>query len=477
MSEDLPPVQAAVPSVDRLMRLPPVQALIATYGRASVADAVRGNLAALRERLTLRGRDALPEASEGAIVARLEMTLEAESRQAPGPVFNLTGTVLHTNLGRAPLPPEAIEAMARVSEGASNLEYDLTRGRRGDRESYLEGWLCRLTGAEAASVVNNNAAAVLLALNTLALRKEVVVSRGELIEIGDSFRMPDLMARSGCKLREVGTTNRTHLRDYEDAIGPRTSLIMKVHTSNYVVEGFTATVGEKELASVAHGQGLALIVDLGSGTLVDLGRYGLPHEPTATESLANGADLVTFSGDKLLGGPQAGIILGRKPLIAKLRRNPMKRALRVDKMTVAALGSVLGLYADPDRLPQRLPALRDLTRPAAEIEALARRLMGPLSDRLSAIATVKLVPCQSQIGSGALPGKRLASVALAIQPKGGKAGRPSLTRIASAFRALPKPVIGRAREDAYLFDLRCLDDEAGFVAQLANLPSKWRARP
>jgi L-seryl-tRNA(Ser) seleniumtransferase len=366
------------------------------------------------------------------------------------------------------MPGCAADAVMQAMTSPVNLEFDLEGAARGERDSHIERWLTRLTGGEAAAVVNNNAAAVYLALNTLAPRKEVVVSRGELIEIGGAFRIPDIMARSGCKLREVGTTNRTHLKDYAEAIGPSTAAIMKVHTSNYAIQGFTASVPEAELAGLAHDHGIPLIVDLGSGMLVNLEDYGLPHEPTPAQALANGADVVTFSGDKLLGGPQAGLIVGRKELVARIRKNPMKRALRVDKMTLAALDAVLQLYANPERLKTELPTLRFLTRSADEISQQAQRILHHAAAAVGDRAHAHVTHCSSQIGSGSLPVDSLPSAGIAIEG-GGRSKSSAAQRIAAAFRALPVPVIGRISEGAFLMDLRCLDDEAGFVAQLAQL--------
>ena len=440
--------------------------LIRARGRPLVLEAVRGALDEARAAIT-GGGTVDRAALEAAVEARVR-TIAAPSLV---PVFNLTGTVLHTNLGRAPLPEEAVAAMAAVARGASNLEFDLATGRRGDRHRHVEPRLRRLTSAEAAIVVNNNAAAVLLVLDTLAKRKEVPVSRGELIEIGGAFRMPDIMKRAGAKLVEVGTTNRTHLRDYETAIGPRTALLMKVHTSNYAVEGFTSAVGERELAGLARDRGLPLASDLGSGSLIDTTAHGLPPEPTVRAMIADGVDLVTFSGDKLLGGPQAGIIAGRADLVARLKRNPLMRALRPDKVTLAALASVLSLYEDPGRLAQTLPSLRLLTRPRDEIEAQARRVRPALAARLGGGWSVEVVPCRSQIGSGALPVDRLPSAGLRCAPgPGAKRGRSSKPQaLAAALRALPTPVIGRVHDGALTLDLRCLDDEAGFLAQLDGL--------
>ena len=459
--------QRGLPSTDRVLGLAPVAALITRHGRALVAAAVRGELAQRRTRM---GDGANEDVDDSAIAAAVALRIEAALAPSLRPVFNLTGTVLHTNLGRAPLPREAIEEIARIAGGAASLEYDLDDGARGERDAHVESWLCRLTGAEAASVVNNNAAAVLLVLNTLAAKKEVAVSRGELIEIGGAFRLPEIMARAGAKLREVGTTNRTHLADFEAALSPRLAAIMKVHPSNYAIEGFTASVPEASLAALAQAHNMPFIVDLGSGTLVDLERFGLPHEPTAAETIAAGADLVTFSGDKLLGGPQAGLIVGKRELIKRIRKNPMKRALRVGKLTLAALGAVLRLYADPERLAARLPALRLLARPKDDIAAQAARVAPALVDALGARARVDIVDCASEIGSGALPTRTLPSVALALAPAGPRrgAGR-ALAGLAAAFRALPIPVIGRVHDGRLLLDLRCLEDETGFVGQLAQL--------
>ena len=458
---------AGIPSVDSLLQSRELAALIAHYGRPAVTGAIRAALDDVRSAAAVGGSSV--DFTQAAVFNRVVGKLEQEATPSLRRVFNLTGTVLHTNLGRAPLPQEAVDAAAAVALGASNLEYDLADGKRGDRDDHIEKQICRLTGAEAATVVNNNAAAVMLVLNSLGAGREVPTSRGELVEIGGSFRMPDIMASAGCRLREVGTTNRTHLRDFVDAIGPDTGLVMKVHTSNYAIVGFTAMANEKALAQVCKERGVPFVVDLGSGSLVDLRRYGLPHEPTPAEAFAYGADLVTFSGDKLLGGPQAGIIAGRSDLIAKIKRNPMKRALRVDKMTIAALSAVLRLYADPDRLAERLPGLRALTRPVAEIRALALRLRPAIAAALAGIAAAEVVDCESQIGSGALPTFGIPSAGIAIRPLQAKARGAGLLRMETAFRALPAPVVGRVHDGAYILDLRCLEDEAGFVAQLERL--------
>jgi L-seryl-tRNA(Ser) seleniumtransferase len=448
---------AAIPSVDRILQDPRLAPAIARHGRLLVVAELRALLETFRG--ALKSGSAVPPTGD-AIVLGLVNRLDAVAAPSLRRVFNLTGTVLHTNLGRALLPREAIEAGAAALAEPSNLEYDLDAGERGERDEHLETLLCRLTGAEAATAVNNNAGAVLLALNALAAGREVPVSRGELVEIGGSFRIPEIIAAAGCALREVGTTNRTHLADYERAIGAHTAAILKVHASNYAVVGFTAAPPEGELAQLAHARGLPFVVDLGSGSLVELERWGLPAEPTPMRSLAAGADLVTFSGDKLLGGPQAGLLVGKRELIEKLRKHPMKRALRLDKGRIAALEAVLRLYLDPGRLRERLPTLRLLTRPVAQIAALAARMRPAVQAWGGDKAHVEVAECASQVGSGSLPIDRLPSAALRLSSATVKPAA-----IAKALRALPIPVIGRIHEDAVWLDLRCLEDEAAFLAQ------------
>ena len=456
----------ALPSIDRLLKLEAVVALIDRHGRPLVVETLRAVLD--EERALLAGDPAASPPADGALSSRCGARLQALSQPSLRPVFNLTGTVLHTNLGRALYPEAAALAAHAAMTRAVNLEFDLGGGARGERDSHVEAWLLRLTGAEAAVVVNNNAAAVYLVLNSLAPKKEVIVSRGELVEIGGAFRIPDIMARAGCKLKEIGTTNRTHARDYEQAIDARTAALMKVHASNYKIEGFTASVPETELAAIAHKHELPFLNDLGSGMLIDLEAYGLPHEPTPREAIADGADIVTFSGDKLLGGPQCGLIVGRKDLIAKIRKNPMKRALRVDKVRLAALEAVLRLYADPERLVRELPTLRLLTRPQKDIEAQAQRLLPAIAAAVANHADAAVIKCSSQIGSGALPVDALPSAGIAITPRA-KRKSSAADALSMAFRALPVPVIGHIRDGAFILDLRCLDDEAGFSALLGEL--------
>jgi len=450
-----------LPSVDEVLRTEAAGVAIADFGRPAVLAAVRDTLAAAR----LAGDGAEPSG----IAESARWKLKAQAVPSLRPVFNLTGTVLHTNLGRALLAEAAIEAATDAMRSAVALEFDLENGRRGERDDHLRGLLCELTGAEDATIVNNNAAAILLVLNTLAKGREAIVSRGELIEIGGAFRMPEIMSRAGAKLVEVGTTNRTHAKDYSAAVGPKTGVLLKVHTSNYRIEGFTSEISARDLATLAREREVPLVHDLGSGTLVDLARFGLAHEPTVAEAVADGADLVTFSGDKLLGGPQAGFIVGRKELLARINRNPMKRALRVDKIRMAALEATLRLYRDPDRLAVRLPTIRLLARPKAEIEALAGRIAPLVEGKLGDAYQVEIVSCASQIGSGALPLETVPSAGIAIQPSASRGQGRALTALATALRNLPVPVIVRIADGRLILDLRCLEDEAGFAANLGAL--------
>jgi L-seryl-tRNA(Ser) seleniumtransferase len=456
----------ALPSVDEVLKAEAAMLAVARFGRPAAVIAVRQTLDATRA--ALRAGKAEPSQPDAIAIAALGK-LAIDARSSLRPVFNLTGTVLHTNLGRALIADAAVEAAVAAMRSAVALEFDLTVGKRGERDDHLRALLCEMTGAEDATVVNNNAAAVLLVLNTLAKGREAVVSRGELIEIGGAFRMPDIMARAGAKLKEIGTTNRTHLKDYVEAIGPRTGLVLKVHTSNYRIEGFTKEVGARELVALTRERNLPLVHDLGSGTLVDLSRWGLAHEPTVAEAIADGADLVTFSGDKLLGGPQAGFVVGRKALIAKINRNPMKRALRVDKMRLAALEATLRLYRDPDRLAEQLPTIRLLARPSSAIKSAAQRLLPMVAAKLGNGFTVEVVACASQIGSGALPLETVPSAGLAIRPSAARGAGRALEHIAAALRRLPVPVIGRVENGAHILDLRCLEDEAAFAANFAAL--------
>ncbi|MEN8515129.1 L-seryl-tRNA(Sec) selenium transferase [Burkholderia sp. RS02] len=463
---ELNAVLARVPSVERVLSSAPLQPLLADHGRTRVLNAVRAELERWRTAAQHDPMAAEP-LDEPRIAAAVARTLAAQSAGAVRAVFNLTGTVLHTNLGRALLPDEAVRAVIDVLTRPVNLEFDLATGRRGDRDDLIDDLLCELTGAEAATVVNNNAAAVLLTLSALATKREVVVSRGELVEIGGAFRIPDIMSRAGARLREVGTTNRTHLRDYADAIGPRTALLMKVHCSNYAISGFTKEATLAELAPLAREHGLPVAVDLGSGTLADLSLWGLPHETTVQETVAAGANVVTFSGDKLLGGPQAGLIVGDRALVAKIKKHPLKRALRVGKLTLAALEPVLRLYQAPEFLRDRLTTLRLLTRSQREIAEAAERVRPALQAALGNGFDVTVEPMFSQIGSGALPVDQLPSAGLVVRTPDGKRGGRALAQLEKRLREWPRPVIGRIADNALRLDLRCLEaaDEAAFVAQ------------
>jgi L-seryl-tRNA(Ser) seleniumtransferase len=381
-------------------------------------------------------------------------------------VLNLTGTVIHTNLGRAPLPAAAVDAL-RAAAGATDVEFDLARGGRGERDHHVEGLLRDLTGAEAAAVVNNNAAAVLLVLNTFAQGREVPVSRGELVEIGGAFRMPDVMARAGARLVEVGTTNRTRAADFEAAMGPETGMLMKVHPSNYEILGFTEETSIEDLAAVGRRHGVPVAWDLGSGSLVDLARFGLPREPMPQDGLRAGADLVTFSGDKLLGGPQAGLVVGDRDAVAAVRRNPLRRALRVDKLALAALAAVLRLWADPETAAETVPVLALLTRPLPRIRRTVEALVPVARAALGEDWIVEAADVHSQIGSGALPVDALPSCALRLAPRRGGARRTEA--LLAALRDGEPPVIGRIRDGAVLLDARTLEDPAPLAARLETL--------
>ncbi len=451
-----------LPALDKLLR--DCAGVVAEHGHTLVAREARALLDGLRARaiggeLMLGELALLPQALAARVAARMQPAMRS--------VVNLTGTVIHTNLGRALLADAALHQVLALMGSPNNLEYDLASGSRGDRDDLIEDLLCELTGAEAATVVNNNAAAVLLGIAALAGGREAIVSRGELVEIGGAFRMPDVMSAAGATLVEVGTTNRTHPRDYAGAISPRTGLIVKVHTSNYAVQGFTASVDEATLAPIAHAAGVPLMTDLGSGALVDLSTWGLPAEPLPQAMLAAGCDVVTFSGDKLLGGPQAGLIVGSKAAVGRIRKFPMKRALRLSKLPFAALEATLRLYLRPERLVQDLPTLRLLTRPQAQIQALAAQLAPVVAAAVQPRFSVEQVALQSQIGSGSLPVERLPSAGLALRALDGR-GR-TLEALATALRALPRPVIGRLNDDRLLLDLRCLEDPAQLTSQLPAL--------
>lgn len=456
------------PSVDRISQYAVIVTLTQSYGRTAVMDAIRAVLAQHRA-----DRDAQSDAvfGEAEICEAVRRWLIGRSTPSLRRLFNLTGTVLHTNLGRARLSQSAIDHAVMAMGEACNLEFDLETGHRGERDSLVETLLTELTGAEAATVVNNNAAAVLLTLAGVAQKRQVVVSRGELIEIGGSFRIPDVMRSANVRLIEVGTTNRTHRSDYANAIGPSTAALMKVHASNYVIQGFTSAVSEAEMAAVAHEHGLPLIVDLGAGSLIDLSVYGLPKEPIVADIIAAGADLVTFSGDKLLGGPQAGLILGKKALIDRINRHPLKRALRVSKLTLAALEATLMAYRHPERLTQDLPTLRLLTRPIADIGDMAKRVQPHMALALGPDWQVTTQPVFSQVGSGSLPIDVIPSMALVCTYEQKKSGS-ALKALTARLRQLPIPIIGRVTDNRLVLDLRCLEEEGDFLAQLQSLGLK-----
>lgn len=458
---------ADIPAVDKLLKHTAVATLLPQYGRQLITQQLRVFLEQLRKQ-ALAGQLDLSQLALDVILPQFTAHIRDHMQPKFRPVINLTGTVLHTNLGRALLPDDAIPAVVTAMQSPANLEFDINTGKRGDRDDLIEDLICELTGAEAATVVNNNAAAVMLMLSTLATNKEVVVSRGELVEIGGSFRIPDIMKQAGARLVEVGTTNRTHDHDYEDAINTDTSMLMKIHCSNYEVVGFTKEVLLPELVAIGRKHGIPTTVDLGSGTLVDLTQWGLPFEPTVKQTIEAGADVVTFSGDKLLGGPQAGLIVGRKEFIQAIKKNPLKRALRVGKLTLAALEPVLSLYRSPEFLAERLTTLRLLTRPQIQMKQQADVLLPCLQQALGTNYNVQIEPMFSQIGSGAMPIDVLPSYGLTVRYNGsGKAGGP-IMKVENWLRSLTRPVITRIQQDTLYLDLRCLTD-----SDLLQLQALW----
>lgn len=443
-----------LPSVDRLLGVPELEPLIELHGRSRVADAAKRLVRQARTQILSsdNGGDQ-PARDDGQWAASIGELIEAESRPKLRKVVNCSGVVVHTNIGRSILSADAGRAAMMAAISNANLEYDLEEGERGDRDDILEGVITGLTGAEAATVVNNNAAAVLLTLNTLSEGKETIVSRGELIEIGGSFRLPEIMAKSGCLLREVGTTNRTHLADYEEAFSDRTALVLQAHTSNYRIVGFTAQPGLPALSELAARKGVPLAVDLGSGTLVDLRQFGLPHEPTVQDTLKSGADVVTISGDKLLGGPQAGIIAGRREIVDRIKKNHLKRALRVDKMTIAALEATLLAYKDVEKAPERIPTLRHLARKREDMRPVAEKAAEILRKTFGDAAEVTVIEDVSRAGSGSLPEVGIPTLSVAVRHY-----KMGPNKLADWFRALKTPVIGRVEDNLFRLDMRCVED-------------------
>lgn len=468
MERRIEPELRDLPSVDAVLKTNTATMLVERFGRNATVDAIR---AVLQDARTALKAGVLSAHAPERLAQQALGKLSDGDRPSLRTLFNLTGTVLHTNLGRALLAEEAITAAIEAMRNAVTLEFDLASGKRGERDDHMRSLLCELTGAEDATVVNNNAAAVLLALNTLAAGRDAIVSRGELIEIGGAFRMPDIMTRAGARLIEVGTTNRTHARDYKSALTSGAGVILKVHTSNYRIMGFTAEVSAGDLATIAAEANVPLMHDLGSGTLLDLTRYELEKEPTVREAVAH-ADLVTFSGDKLLGGPQAGFIVGKRSLIRAINRNPMKRALRVDKIRLAAIEATLKLYRNPERLAERLPTLKLLARTQLDIRTQAERILPRVADYVGVAFAAEVCSCQSQIGSGALPLATMPSAGVRIRAKG---GGQALEKLAAAMRALDRPVVGRIEDNSLVLDFRCLTDEAGFLSALSLLDCRTLA--
>ncbi|MBI1924649.1 L-seryl-tRNA(Sec) selenium transferase [Candidatus Poribacteria bacterium] len=452
-----------IPAIENLLICEPFLNMQEQYSRDLVTEATRSVVSEVRTQI-ISNAGALYPLSESEYAGLVRAKLEAITASGLVPVVNVTGTITHTNLGRSLLSASACESLVIAACNYVNLEYDLDTGERGHRDHITEPLLRRLTGCEASTVVNNNAAAVLLALNTLARGKEVIVSRGELIEVGGAFRIPDVMEASGAILREIGTTNRTHLRDYENAINENTALLLKVHPSNYKILGFTSTPDMKEITELGHRHGIPTMEDLGSGSLIDLTCYDLPHEPVVRERVAAGVDVVTFSGDKLLGGPQAGIIVGKRELIQKIRKNPLMRALRVGKLTIAALESTLRLYLNENRLTENLPMLHRYTRSIAELRDIAERLASALREIFGEAMRVTIEASYAQIGSGSLPIETLPSHSVVLESP-----NTSAEELARQFRSQSIPVIGRTQDGRFWMDVRTVgDQELGWIVEAAK---------
>jgi L-seryl-tRNA(Ser) seleniumtransferase len=457
----------SLPAVDELLRQKTIKEAAEDYPRTLVVGAIRNVVERMREAILADdGTIDAQRLDRANLVNEIREELEHMAAFTLKRVVNATGIIVHTNLGRSLLCHDASDRLQLIGSGYSNLEYELQAGIRGSRHVHAEAILCEITGAEGALVVNNNAAAVLLALNTLAQGMEVVVSRGQLVEIGGSFRIPDIMARSGARLKEVGTTNRTHLHDYEAAIGPETALLLDVHASNYQIIGFTAEVDLEELVALGEKHRLPVMQDLGSGCFVDVSRFGLKGEPLVQDAVRTGVDLVTFSGDKLLGGPQAGIILGNRALIAQLRRNPLTRALRVDKLTLASLEATLRLYRDEEVAIRAIPTLRMIATDLEALEVQAHDLLEKLNANISSRIKVEIVAGSSMVGGGALPVQTLPTKLVAFRSE-----EFSAARLETHFREHEPPIIGRVEYELFLLDVRTLQpgDAEFIVAAAANL--------
>lgn len=461
---------------DKLRHLPQVQSLLETelaeqlierFGREDVTDAIREKLAAARFDIMAAAPEDTAQFSAGETMSAIAADLEVASKSTLQTAINATGVIIHTNLGRARLAPEAIDAIQSIAADYSTLELDQETGKRGSRHAHVEALVCKLTGAEAAIVVNNCAGAILTCLCALGANRDVIASRGEMVEIGGSFRMPDVITQSGARLVEIGTTNKTHLNDYAGAVSDQTAILLKSHTSNYAVVGFTSTPTRQELSALAKQHDAVLVEDLGSGVLIDLKPFGLSKEPVVREVLDAGVDVVTFSGDKLLGGPQAGIIAGKKALIDKIKSHPMARAVRIDKLSLSGLRATLELYCAPNRPTERIPVLQTLSEPIESVQSRAESLVGLMAAREDIQA--ELVPSIARAGAGSLPNQDLPSYALALT-----SAAHSADQLAKALRLATTPILGRITKDQLLLDMRAVAwEELKTIADAINaLPAQ-----